>query len=167
MGTAAVCTGSKPACAAVLLIPPLAIAYGPIVGLWAGLCVTGSLLCGPRGGGRLPFLRRSTPSTRNLKQQMEQSDGPQGALARADSLAGVVRSAMAYNAASTLAVCVLLLALALPQVGALFSTAQRWLLPVALLATQALLCLALRALAASAGMTPQMWQLLVSIEAER
>lgn len=167
MGTSAVCTGSTPACATVLLLPPLAIAVGPIVGLWACLCVAADLLCGARGGGRLPFLRRSAPSTRNLKQLMEQSDGPQGALARADSLAGVVRSAMAYNAASTLAVCVLLLALALPKVGALFSTAQRWLLPCALLSTQALLCLALRSLAASAGMTSQMWELLVSIEAER
>jgi len=39
-------------------------------------------------------------------------------------------------------------------------------LPIALLSTQALLCLALRALAAAAGMTPQIWALLVGIEAE-
>jgi hypothetical protein len=169
MGTAAVCTGSTPACAAVLLLPPFAVGAGPLVGLWASLCVAAAAAPGllSRGAGRLPFLRRSAPSTRNLKQLMEQSDGPQGTLARADWLAGVVRAAMAYNAAATMAVGVLLLTLALPQVGALFSTAQRWLLPCALLATQMELCVALRALAASAGMTPQLWELLVSIEAAR
>jgi len=42
---------------------------------------------------------------------------PQGALARADALARTLHTAMGWNAAATLSVCVLLVGLALPQVN--------------------------------------------------
>lgn len=164
----AVCAGSSAACIATQLLPPLALGFAPLTALWAALLVAAATLTSPpcsARGGRLPFRRRSVQSTGNMKQLMQRSDGPQGALARSDSLAGIVRSAMAYNSSSVLAMLVLLVAFALPQVRPLFSTVQCWVLPCALLATQTLQCLTLRELAAAAGMTKQMWALLVAMEA--
>ena len=72
-------------------------------------------------------------------------------LASAESLSGSVRTALGWNATGLVAVAVLLLALALPDAHATFSTPQRVLLPLSLLLNQALICVALRALAAAAS----------------
>ena len=86
-----------------------------------------------------------------------------GVLASAESLSGSVRTALGWNATGLVAVAMLLLALALPDAHATFSTPQRVLLPLSLLLNQALICVALRALAAAAGTTAKVWELDVSL----
>ena len=86
-----------------------------------------------------------------------------GVLAGAESLSGSVRTALGWNATGLVAVAMLLLALALPDAHATFSTPQRVLLPLSLLLNQALICVALRALAAAAGTTAKVWELDVAL----
>jgi len=163
MSLATVCASSANACVAVFSLPPVAIIAAPVASLWAAALVAAAAVQCRVGGNRLPFRRRGPPSSSDLRRLMHLSDGSQGVLASAESLSGSVRTALGWNATGLVAVAMLLLALALPDAHATFSTPQRVLLPLSLLLNQALICVALRALAAAAGTTAKVWELDVAL----